>query len=274
MRSFIYFFLVLVMVGCGEGFEVDKSAYTDPEKVFDAALQDHRDGNFGEALRKHIWFHQYAVEYQSSLHGVRLSYALSDWRCLASKYPEALVALTYFSDKAEEKIKEGVDVYSAFNDFESINGELADEERTVSLFMWLDSNSPELAKRVSGLAQPALIDAGKFSLIGKYLDVEKEVKMQFMQLDMVSRFDIPGEAAGEMKAFAYESFADAMQTLVAILAKNGKHKEMEWVSEKAEEKWKDDGFRARLALAKSGIFPEQEKSKSPCCGRKQSGRDE
>lgn len=274
MKLLMWLLFVSMMVGCDDGVEVERDTYSDPDKVFDEALQDHRDGKFEEALRKHIWFHQYALDYQPSFYGVRLSYALSDWACLATKYPDALVALEYFSDKAEDKIKDGGDVYSTFHDFESINEVLDNEERTISLLEWLDANDPGLAGEVSRLARSALIDAERYPLIGKYFDSEKELDIQIMQLNVVSGFEIPGETAGETKAYAYDSFSDAVQTMVAILAKNGRIDEVERVVERAKEVWGDDEFAASLKLAKSGVFPESTKSKSSCCCQDECVTDE
>jgi len=253
------------LVGCGDGVEVERDAYSDPDKVFDEALQAHKDGKYEEALRKHIWFHQYALDYQLSLSGVRLSYALSDWRCLGTKYPDALVALEYFVDKAEDEIKDGGDIYSIFHDFESINEVLGNEERTIALFEWLDRNDGRLAEKVSNLARQALIDAEKYTLVGKYLDSERELDMQLMQLDVVSNFDVPGAKDGEMEAYAYETFSEEIQTMVAILAKNGRLDEIERVSRKVEEKWNNEDFRAQLELARRGVFPERKKNNSACC---------
>lgn len=265
MKLLMGFLFVFMMVGCGDGVEVERGTYSDPDKVFDEALQAHRDGKYEEALRKHIWFHQYALDFQPSLYGVRLSYALSDWRCLATKYPDALAALEYFAEKAEDEIKDGGDVYSIFHDFESINKVLGNEERTIALFEWLDRNDEGVAERVSNLARPALIDAEKYILIGKYLDSERELEMQLMQMDVVSGFDVPGSKGGEMEAYAYEAFSEDIQTMVAILAKNGRLDEIERVSRKAIGKWDDDGFRAQLKIAQRGVFPERKKNNSACC---------
>lgn len=265
---------LFMLVGCGDGVEVERDAYSDPDKVFDEALQAHRDGKYEESLRKHIWFHQYALDYQPSLYGVRLSYALSDWRCLATKYPDALVALEYFAEKAEGEIKGGGDVYSIFHDFESINKVLGNEERTIALFEWLDRNDEGLAEKVSNLSRPALIDAEKYALVGKYLDSERELDMQLMKLGIVSNFDVPGAKDGEMEDYAYKTFSKEIQTMVAILAKNGRLDEIERVSRKAEEKWDDEGFKAQLELAQRGVFPERKKNNSTCCCQSESVESE
>lgn len=267
MKLFMGLIFLFVLVGCGDGVEVERDAYSDPDKVFDEALQAHEDGNYEEALRKHIWFYQYALDYQPSLSGVRLSYALSDWGCLATKYPDALVALEYFVDKEEDEVKDGGDVYSSFHDFESINGVLGNEERIIALFEWLDRNDERLAEKVSNLARPALIEAEKYALVGKYLDSERELDMQLMQLDVVSNFDVPGAKDGEMEDYAYETFSEEIQTMVAILAKNGRLDEIERMSRKAEEKWDDEGFKAQLELARRGVFPERIKKNSTCCSQ-------
>jgi len=47
--------------------------------ALDAAKNLALQQKFDAALKKHIWFHNYALKIRKSLYGVRLSFALADW---------------------------------------------------------------------------------------------------------------------------------------------------------------------------------------------------
>ncbi len=61
----------------------------DPQDILAQAKQDTASGRYEDALAKHLWFHENALEYRSSLYGVRLSFALGDWTKLSHVYPLA-----------------------------------------------------------------------------------------------------------------------------------------------------------------------------------------
>ena len=62
----------------------------DPNEIWDEAEADVQEGRLDLAAEKYLWFHENALMYQPSLSGVRLSYALGDWRDLADKYRPAM----------------------------------------------------------------------------------------------------------------------------------------------------------------------------------------
>ena len=62
-------------------------------------------------------------------------------------------------DDAASRVRSGPGPREAFIDCAAINRELKEEEQTKDLFLWLDSNSPEMASQVFASAEPALIQA-------------------------------------------------------------------------------------------------------------------
>src|SRR5688500_2847422 len=65
-------------------------------------------GMYNEALTRHIWFHNHILEYDSAWAGVRLSFALHDWKKLSNKYKPAKDSLNKIRDiKTERIIQEG-----------------------------------------------------------------------------------------------------------------------------------------------------------------------
>ena len=147
----------------------------DPHDVLNEARADARTGRYEAALLKHLWFHHFALEIDRAYYGVRLSFALSDWRELSKVYPPALAMLVQTRDDAAKRVAEHKeDVFDAFNDMLAINEQFGEEGRTVETFVLLDKEAPDVARRVYDLAQPALVKAKKFKLCGKFLQPEKD----------------------------------------------------------------------------------------------------
>jgi len=46
-----------------------------------------KQGKYAEALERMIWFHNHALEHELGMYGVRLSFALSEWKELGDVYP-------------------------------------------------------------------------------------------------------------------------------------------------------------------------------------------
>ena len=76
----------------------------NPSDILNSADEDRASGNYESALQKHLWYHRNALKHDGAQYGVRLSFALSDWADLASKYPPALTALLKERDNAESKV--------------------------------------------------------------------------------------------------------------------------------------------------------------------------
>ena len=172
-------------------------ANPDPVSIIREARGDTSAGRFEDALAKHVWYHQHALEYRPSLVGARLTSVLMSWHELGKAYPPALVKLKEVRDKSRKLITNGKkDVFDNFQDFEAINRELGEQDQTVELFVTLDRNSPKTAKVVYELAQPALVGAKKFVLCGKYLAPEKSVE------EMLELYRLDLELADEQETLA------------------------------------------------------------------------
>src|SRR5450631_4007133 len=137
---------VALIAGCSKGWTPPQNP--NPQSILKEAEADAKTGKYSDALAKHIWFFQNALKYDSGEYGVRLSFALSDWVELGKVYPPALEKLKAFRDEAEANVREEKSVEDNFTDFESINECLKEDTKTVNLFVWLDSNKPDLAKAV------------------------------------------------------------------------------------------------------------------------------
>lgn len=225
---------------------------TDPSEVLREAERDHDAGRYAEALEKHIWFFDNALKYESSLNGVRLSFALGDWVLLANKYSPALEALEEKADEAEGKVRSGVEPYKSFQDFKSINEDMDKEERTVSLFSWLDKEKPDLARKVYRLARKALVKEGQYTLCDSYIDPDKEFQKYLRDFRDFQERRSKGRVPEQMKGFGYENFSYHASLLVALLVKNGRYSEADAIVTKSLNELDDKTFRVKLENARQG----------------------
>jgi hypothetical protein len=126
-------------------------------------------GKYPEALERHLWFHDHALEHQRSMEGVRLSFALSDWKKLGDVYPPARAALLATRDRKTQRILDTGESRDLFADTAAINRYLGQEGKTVELFQRLGETHPELAERCWDLAKDAVFAAKRYDLARRYL---------------------------------------------------------------------------------------------------------
>lgn len=127
------------------------------------------EGKFEEALQKHVWFHNHALELRPSYYGVRLSFALADWVELGKSYPKALTILRSIRDEKARRLIAGEKRRDLFHDVESINDHLGEMNATVDLFKRLEAVEPEFTSSVYDLADEALVAAGEYALARKFM---------------------------------------------------------------------------------------------------------
>ena len=139
------------------------------KKALDDARRFADEGRYDEALEKHIWFHEHALDHDSSFYGVRLSFALSDWVELGQLYPKALAKLREIRDMKTALLELGDEDEELFHDVSAINRELGDHEETVTIFKILDVKREGFAASVHKDAFAALVIAKEFRLARKYL---------------------------------------------------------------------------------------------------------
>jgi hypothetical protein len=158
----ILFVIFFAFISCSK-------AENDPDKILDRARVNFKKGNYEDALKDHIWYHDNALKYKPSLYGVRLSFALSDWVRLGQKYPPALAKLKEIRDIKTDRIITGDGSLNLFHDVESINSHLEESQKTVQLFKAISNKYPELGIKCYRVAKDALIEYKKFKICSEYL---------------------------------------------------------------------------------------------------------
>jgi hypothetical protein len=141
----------------------------DPSAILQEAVELAKKGFHVEALHRHLWFHQHALELRPALYGVRLSFALSYWVDLGKAYPPALDALKAIRDRKLDELAAGGGSCQSFHDVVAINDNIGELTRTTELFRLLDARNPEMARECYSSAENALVAAHEYGLCERYM---------------------------------------------------------------------------------------------------------
>ena len=231
-------------------------AQPDPVAILGQARADTAAKRYEEALAKLVWFHEHALDYAQGLYGVRLSYALNDWKALGRVYPPALDKLRAERDAAADHVRRGDGARGYFNEVVAIDKALGEDAATRGLFVWLDANRNEIASQVYDIAQPSLVRAGDYALCGKYLEPQKALQGILDQYRVVMQLATVSDRTREEQAFARKTLANKTGLLVALLVQNHRKDEANDIAAQAVKEWDDPDFRQQLIEALSGQMPE------------------
>jgi len=128
----------------------------DMEKYLDDTEAMQEQGKYEQALERHLWFHDHALEHDCSMAGVRLSFALADWKDLGDKYPPALTAMKKVRDEKTALLENGHGSYALFLDVDSLNETLGEEGKTIELFRKLEREQHDLAEECRRIVKKIL----------------------------------------------------------------------------------------------------------------------
>ena len=197
-----------------------------PKTALENARRLAEQGRYEEALQKHLWFHEHALEQDRSYYGVRLSFALVQWVELGGKYPPALDALKRIRDRDTAQLVAGRTDRGILHDVASINDCLHEPEATVEAYKMIETSHPEFAARVYDLVDEALVDAAAYDLARKYLgDPRQRFATAKRQYDKGISFAARHTEHSDATREAFESiFTDRVLRLIAVLEGTGDQK--------------------------------------------------
>ncbi|MEM6279593.1 MAG: hypothetical protein AAF733_08950 [Verrucomicrobiota bacterium] len=201
-------------------------------------------GQHEEALKRHIWFHHHALEHQPSMLGVRLSFALSNWRKLAKVYEPALEALLAIRDEKTEALLSGEGNNGFFADVKAINRYLREEEKSLDLFDELHRRYPDIAATCWHYVKELAFSRQRDDLVAVYLgDPIREFE------SLKRRYESDRSEPSRGKRFFERSqarFVENCLRLIRALLALGKHREALLVQEKALAVLEDDQIRGAI----------------------------
>jgi len=243
--------LVLACCGCNRKSFVPKEP-VDPQQVLDEAQALADQGQFEEALQRHIWFHENALKYDPALSAVRLSFALGYWANLAEKYPKAKKALIGIRDRGDRSLRDGPRSWEQFEEVAAINETLNERAKTVELFKALHGIDPGFAKLAYIAAEKDLAAEREYGLCAQYIP---DPQARFRRIREMREVDLKlaqGEHGPRHRKIAEQMFADQTCRLLAILVGAGRKPDAEKVRDQAFAVRNDRPFREAVEKALRG----------------------
>ena len=227
----------------------------DPKTILGEARRDAADVRFRDALAKHVWFHEHALDIEPSQAGVRVSFALASWVDLGKVYPKALEKLRSIRDATGLAVLANPEPQLLFTEYKSICKYLGEDNLTVTLFSRLEARDPALAKKVYSSAQSVLLRTGHPELCAKYLAPEESwpaILKDYQHTTALARDPKLGQKIAD---YARQSFTNKTTILVALLTTNGRKPEAENIVKSALEVLGDDAFKKQLESSLAGTLP-------------------
>jgi len=233
--------LALPLVCCSRG--KDKA-----DEAREQALQFAAQGKFEEALQKHIWYHDHALDVNQAHYGVRLSFALSDWIDLGKKYPKALDALKDIRDKKTARLVAGENNWALFHDIVAINEGLGESLATVEAFKKIQATRPDFASSVAEIADKALFDVKDYEMERKYLgDPWCRFDSLKCNLDFGMEYAKTRGASSRSRQAFEHIFTHDVVRLIVLLDKTGDRDTARQIQAKALAACDNEAIRATLS---------------------------
>lgn len=177
-----------------------------------------KDKNYKEALERCIWFHEHALEYNQGMTGVRLSFALSDWKSLGEVYPPARDSLIAIRDRKTAILITNGTPTNLFSDVSSINRVLNENDKTIQLFDTLSIHHPEGMKIFWIYAKNILFAAKRYDIIRKYVgNPVREFSLAVTQFNLnKSLYKNQKINSANFKAYNENSFVERSLELISF----------------------------------------------------------
>jgi len=244
-----------------------------PGAVLDNARRLAEQGRYEDALQKHLWFHEHALEQDRSYSGVRLSFALALWVELGKQYPPALDALKQIRDRDTARLVAGETDVALMCDVESMNDYLGETEATVEVFREIEASHPEFATQVYDIVDEALIGAGAYALARKHLgDPLERFATAKRNCDNGITFAMSHSEHSDSSREATESiFTGRMLRLITVLDRTGDRELARKIQAEALEVLDSPSIEA--ALNDSIIEPSAAHEPPPAAAVRDSGRN-
>jgi hypothetical protein len=137
--------------------------FADPSAALREAVTCRQGKQYERALLIHVWMQDRSLDRQPSFYGVRLSFALAEWKELAKDYPPAQQAI----DARFERLAEGFRVSGkreTFHDLVSIAQYFGKEQRIIAMLQDLSASNPAVAKEVAEMADRLLLQMRQYDL--------------------------------------------------------------------------------------------------------------
>ncbi len=172
-----------------------------------------KEGDYAAALDKHVWYHEHS---RGTAHaGVRLSFAMSDWKRLGEEFPAAKEKLLSIRNEQEKSLLGGKGGYVEFSEVAAIDRTYGNDKRTYELIRKLAEQSPELAGKCFFAARGVIAKNKDYALFLK-LGPEPERQFRSRQSEWEGNVVREGNpaAAAAMRELCLQNFRQLIEVLV------------------------------------------------------------
>lgn len=181
-------------------------AVDKPKDALDAARAAARERRYDDALKNYEWFFDHALDDDpAAFYGVRLSYCLSEWADLGSRYPPARRRLEERRDEALALLDSTRDP-EMFHDYMGICRALEDSRSPLEAFVDLHRRDPELAASAVRFIWHEVVEAGMWDVAAPYVK-----DAQFDYQNALEKFEQAMLVCDENPDFGGEEFADQIR---------------------------------------------------------------
>jgi hypothetical protein len=231
-------------------------------------------GAYEEALQRHIWYHNHALEIDPAQTGVRLSFALSCWMELGRRYPKAKQALIEIRDNKTREIAQGRGYSEMVQEVQAINHVLQDDDATYALFQTMREKDPKLAEQSYFYLETVLVSKGeyqwcfshmgapqgRFNMIRQSFDMERDGQKRIAEMrqrtaqqmaatnrqhGLTNSWSSPDTSA-MMKKSAEDRFVGHTLQLIEILVATGHKADAEGIRDQAIDVLDDPRLRSSV----------------------------
>ena len=206
------------------------------EKIYEETQDLVRRGRYEEALQRHLWYHNHALEINPAHSGVRLSFWLMNWMELARRYPKAKQALIEVRDRGTRGFAGGGGNFDLFMEVSSINAQLGDRDATYVLFKSIHAQDPQLASQCYPLVEDALVERGDYALCTGFIPdflkrFESICALRQRTLEIADRTQEPNPVS--VREQAQRAFIKDTRKLTEILVGVGRKADAETIRDRA-----------------------------------------
>lgn len=205
-----------------------------------------RNGQFAEALDKHVWYHENSRG--TSHAGVRLSFAMTDWKKLGEVFPAAKEKLSSLRDQAAKAALSDTPNPLAVNEVIAIDRTMEEAKRSLEFINNLAEKHPAAAKASYWYVRDLLMEHREYALC-RHLSPEPEAEFKSIRETWHASESFPDNVKPSVRQLQVRRLRQFIELLVAT----GDEDLAQKFQERAVELTKDKSLESALEDAKKRV---------------------
>lgn len=214
-----------------------------------------KNGEYAEALDKLAWYHENS---RGTAHaGVRLSFAMNDWKALGEQFPPAKDKLMAIRDEQEKKLLtgkggffDGKNGFMEFTEVAAIDRTYGQEKKSYELICKLAEQSPDRAKACFFAVRDLLVKNHDYAL---YLKLSPEPERQFLSWEYAWKSDALRPQNDPVAPVLRGLHLKTVRQLIEVLVGAGQPEKAADIHKRALELTKEKSLESALEDAKQRV---------------------